>query len=91
MSALLILKLIIPLFISVKSLIRVHRGQGIHEIVTIAAGLTTVCVGCLYQVVDEGSWLDIGLGISHYIIANFLSLFGLVALSLASTKSNKLE
>jgi phosphatidylinositol glycan class N len=78
MGALLIFKMIIPPYLVVTSIQRIGAGDG--EKVCMLAGLTLVCMFCLYQVVDEGSWLDIGLGISHFVIANFLSLISLVAL-----------
>lgn len=78
MGALLILKILIPfvLLSVVLGIINLKVGLPKHALFSMVLAISDVLsLNFFYMVVDEGSWLDIGTGISHYCICSMLCLF----------------
>lgn len=87
MGALLILKLLIPFALQSVVLgilnLRLHLPKyALFSMVLCVSDLLSL--NFFYLIVDEGSWLDIGTGISHYCICSMLCLF-LIMLEYLST------
>lgn len=81
MGALLLFKILAPfLVLSVTlGILNLRLGvprSALFAIVLAASDILTL--NFFYLVVDEGSWLDIGTGISHFSIASLLCLFMIV-------------
>jgi phosphatidylinositol glycan class N len=77
-AALLILKIIIPFFIVSVNLAILNKKifapeMGIFMVVLIIADVMTL--NFFWMVKDEGSWLEIGSTISHFVIASALGVF----------------
>ncbi|ODQ68612.1 GPI ethanolamine phosphate transferase 1 [Nadsonia fulvescens var. elongata DSM 6958] len=78
MGALLLFKLLSPFIILSACLgilnLRLHLAPS--AIFSMSLSVSDILtLNFFYLVVDEGSWLDIGTGISHYCIASLLCLF----------------
>lgn len=77
-GALLMLKLMLPFaFLSaVFGLLNRRLGVAPSALFMLVMAVTDVLtLGFFYMVRDEGSWLDIGTGISHFVIASLLGVF----------------
>lgn len=78
MSALLIFKLLVPFILLSASLGYVNTLIRLPSYCIFAMVLSIsdiLSLNFFYLVIDEGSWLDIGTGISHYCICSLLCLF----------------
>lgn len=77
-GALLILKLMIPFAVMSANLGILNRRIGVAPsalfMVVMAVG-DVMTLNFFYMVKDEGSWLDIGTTISHFVIASLLGVF----------------
>lgn len=81
MGALLMFKILVPFAVlsACLGILNLKLGvpsSALFSMVLIVSDILTL--NFFYLVVDEGSWLDIGTGISHYCIASGLSLFMMV-------------
>lgn len=77
-GALLILKLMIPfaLLSAALGVLNGILGLGRGALVGVAMGVSEVMTLVFFwSVRDEGSWLEIGTGISHFVIAGLMGLF----------------
>ncbi|CAJ0960589.1 unnamed protein product, partial [Mesorhabditis belari] len=87
MASLLILKLLIPLLLLSMAFATIlfFDTDHITRLSYLTLTISDLIAMCLfYQLKDTGSWLDIGLSISAYIVSMFLSL-SLLLLLLSST------
>lgn len=78
MGALLIFKILTPFIILSCTLGILNLKLGLPKSALFSAVLAVsdiLTLNFFYLVVDEGSWLDIGTGISHFSIASLLCLF----------------
>ncbi|PRT56437.1 GPI ethanolamine phosphate transferase 1 [Wickerhamiella sorbophila] len=78
MGALLIVKILVPfLLLSVTlGIINLAVGLEPYAIFSMVLSITDILsLNFFYLVVDEGSWLDIGTGISHFCICSAMCLF----------------
>ncbi|CAB3406992.1 unnamed protein product [Caenorhabditis bovis] len=87
MAILLILKLLLPILSVTKLIAAIVRFEKITiqktcSIVLIITDLMSMCF--FHQLKDEGSWLDIGMSISQYIVSMCISLALLLLLSISS-------
>lgn len=77
-GALLILKLMVPFAVMSANLGILNRRLGVAPsalfMVVMAVG-DVMTLNFFYMVKDEGSWLDIGTTISHFVIASLLGVF----------------
>jgi len=77
-GALLMLKLMIPFAVMSANLGILNRRLGVAPsalfMVVMAVG-DVMTLNFFYMVKDEGSWLDIGTTISHFVIASLLGVF----------------
>lgn len=77
-GALLILKIMLPFAILSAIFGMLNRRLGVAPsalfMVVMAVG-DVMTLNFFYMVKDEGSWLDIGTTISHFVIASFLGVF----------------
>ncbi|KAF2275653.1 PigN-domain-containing protein [Westerdykella ornata] len=77
-GALLLLKLLIPFAIMSAYLGILNRRLGVAPsalfMIVMAVG-DVLTLNFFYMVRDEGSWLDIGTSISHFVIASLLGVF----------------
>ena len=77
-GALLLLKLMVPFAVMSANLGMLNRRLGVAPsalfMVVIAVG-DVLTLNFFYMVRDEGSWLDIGTTISHFVIASLLGVF----------------
>ena len=77
-GALLILKLMVPFAVMSANLCILNRRLGVAPsalfMVVMAVG-DVMTLNFFYMVKDEGSWLDIGTTISHFVIASLLGVF----------------
>lgn len=77
-GALLILKILIPFALISANLGMVNKSIGVAPsgIFMLTVGLTDILTLYFFWVVkDEGSWLEIGSTISHFVIASLLCVF----------------
>ncbi|KAK9468711.1 Phosphatidylinositolglycan class N-domain-containing protein [Lipomyces arxii] len=78
MGALLIYKILIPFAVISADLGLLTQRLGVQpsSIFTMVLSISDILtLNFFYLVLDEGSWLDIGMSISHYCIASLLCLF----------------
>ncbi|ANB14247.1 Mcd4p [Sugiyamaella lignohabitans] len=78
MSALLMFKIMVPFAILSVTLGLINLRLGVPKSALFSMVLSVsdiLSLNFFYLVVDEGSWLDIGTGISHYCISSLLCLF----------------
>lgn len=78
MGALLILKILVPFVVLsvVLGVINLRVRLPKYALFSMVLAVSDVLsLNFFYMVVDEGSWLDIGTGISHYCICSMLCLF----------------
>ena len=77
-GALLILKILIPFAVMSANLGILNRRLGVAPsalfMMVVAVG-DVMTLNFFYMVRDEGSWLDIGTSISHFVIASLFGLF----------------
>ncbi|KAF2180535.1 GPI ethanolamine phosphate transferase 1 [Zopfia rhizophila CBS 207.26] len=77
-GALLVLKLMVPFAVMSANLGILNRRLGVAPsalfMVVMAVG-DVMTLNFFYMVKDEGSWLDIGTTISHFVIASLLGVF----------------
>lgn len=81
MGALLLFKILAPFVVLSCTLGIINFKLGVPKSALFAAVLAlsdVLTLNFFYLVVDEGSWLDIGMGISHFSIASLLCLFMIV-------------
>lgn len=81
MGALLMFKILVPFAVLSACLGILNLKLGVPSSALFSMVLCVsdiLTLNFFYLVVDEGSWLDIGTGISHYCIASGLSLFMMV-------------
>lgn len=81
MGALLIFKILAPFVVLSCTLGILNLRLGVPKSALFASVLALsdiLTLNFFYLVVDEGSWLDIGMGISHFSIASLLCLFMIV-------------
>lgn len=81
MGALLLFKIIVPFLVLSCTLGILNHKIGVPKSALFSAVLAVADILTLnffYLVVDEGSWLDIGTGISHFSISSLLGLFMIV-------------
>ncbi|KAL5119449.1 Glycosyl phosphatidyl inositol anchor synthesis [Pleosporales sp. CAS-2024a] len=77
-AALLMLKLMVPFAFlsSVFGLLHVRLGVGPSALFMVVMAVSDVMtLSFFFMVKDEGSWLDIGTTISHFVIASLLGVF----------------
>ncbi|VDM58114.1 unnamed protein product [Angiostrongylus costaricensis] len=88
MATLLLFKLFIPLLmvsLLLSAVLRFNR-KAIQRLSCIVLILTDLMAMCFFhQLKDEGSWLDIGLSISHYLISMCMSVVLLLLLMCSSS------
>uniref|UniRef100_A0A0K0CYW9 GPI ethanolamine phosphate transferase 1 n=1 Tax=Angiostrongylus cantonensis TaxID=6313 RepID=A0A0K0CYW9_ANGCA len=88
MTTLLLFKLFIPLLmvsLLLTAVLRFNR-KAIQRLSCIVLILTDLMAMCFFhQLKDEGSWLDIGLSISHYLISMCMSVVLLLLLMCSSS------
>jgi phosphatidylinositol glycan class N len=78
MGALLMFKIIVPFAVLSVSLGVLNLRLGVPKSALFSMVLSVsdiLSLNFFYLVVDEGSWLDIGTGISHFCISSMLCLF----------------
>lgn len=78
MSALLMFKILVPFALLSVSLgiLNIRLGVPNSALFSMVLSISDILsLNFFYLVVDEGSWLDIGTGISHFSIASGLCLF----------------
>lgn len=78
MAALLVFKILIPfVLLSVAlGILNIKLGLPRFALFSMVLAISDVLsLNFFYLVVDEGSWLDIGTGISHFCICSMMSLF----------------
>ena len=85
-GALLLLKILIPFALISANLTILNRRLGVAPSALFMVAMAIGDVGTLnffWMVRDEGSWLEIGMSISHFVIASLFSFFlaGLEGLS----------
>lgn len=81
MGALLIFKILAPFVVLSSTLGILNMRLGVPQSALFAIVLAIsdiLTLNFFYLVVDEGSWLDIGMGISHFSISSLLCLFMIV-------------
>lgn len=81
MGALLLFKLLIPFAVLSVSLGVLNLKLGVPQSALFAIVLAVsdiLSLNFFFLVVDEGSWLEIGTGISHFCISSLLCLFMIV-------------
>jgi phosphatidylinositol glycan class N len=81
MASLLILKQLVPLLYLSPVVILVAREMGLQpfSVFLVAAAVTdVVTVHMFFRVSGVGSWLEIGMGISRFVIAGLFLLIGLL-------------
>lgn len=81
MGALLLFKILAPFVVLSVTLGILNMRLGVPRSALFAIVLAVsdiLTLNFFYLVVDEGSWLDIGMGISHFSIASLLCLFMIV-------------
>lgn len=77
-GALLLLKLMIPFAVISANLGILNRRLGVAPsalFMVVAAMSDVMTLNFFYMVRDEGSWLDIGTSITHFVIASLLCVF----------------
>jgi phosphatidylinositol glycan class N len=77
-GALLLLKIMIPFGILSANLGLLNRRLGVAPsalFMVVMAVTDVLTLNFFYMVRDEGSWLDIGTSISHFVIASLLGVF----------------
>jgi phosphatidylinositol glycan class N len=77
-GALLLFKLMVPFAIISAALGILNRRLGLQSsalFMTVMAVSDIMTLNFFWMVKDEGSWLDIGTTISHFVIASLLSVF----------------
>ncbi|KAK9460147.1 Phosphatidylinositolglycan class N-domain-containing protein [Lipomyces oligophaga] len=78
MGALLIFKILVPFAIISMDLGLLTQGLGVKpsSLFTMVLSISDILtLNFFYLILDEGSWLDIGMSISHYCIASLLCVF----------------
>lgn len=81
MGALLLFKILVPFFVLSCTLGILNLRLGVPKSALFASVLALsdiLTLNFFYLVVDEGSWLDIGMGISHFSISSLLCLFMII-------------
>jgi phosphatidylinositol glycan class N len=81
MAALLIGKLLIPMFVmaaSVNAVIRLLHVPPTAVFLLVVATVDVMTLNFFFLVKDQGSWLDIGTSISHFVIASVFSVVTLL-------------
>lgn len=51
------------------------KGEGFGLVGIVVAGAGVMCLHFFWSVRDEGSWLEIGMTISHFVIVSLLCVF----------------
>lgn len=52
-----------------------EKGEGFGLVGVVVAGAGVMCLHFFWSVRDEGSWLEIGMTISHFVIVSLLCVF----------------
>ena len=92
MAFLLILKIFIPFILPsiCSSIICRIVDLPVFSIFALTTSLTDLgTINFFLHVRDEGSWLDIGVSISHFVIANCIQIFSVVLYCLTYFLSRK--
>jgi GPI ethanolamine phosphate transferase 1 len=86
MGALLVLKLLIPFLLIITPFTHLNTLLSLPTnglFMLVVATCDAMTVEFLFRVVNKGSWMEIGLGISHYVICGVFVVFEIALIGIS--------